>query len=54
MEVYLPIAEVQINIVLILFVSYIIGFLSGLFGVGGGFFNDPFFNFHGEFLQLML
>ena len=37
MEVYLPIAEVQINVILILFVSFIIGFLSGLFGVGGGF-----------------
>ena len=41
MEVYLPIAEVQINIILILFVSYIIGFLSGLFGVGGGFLMTP-------------
>ena len=37
MEVYLPIVEVQINVILILFVSFIIGFLSGLFGVGGGF-----------------
>ena len=42
MEVYLPIAEVQINVVLILFVSFIIGFLSGLFGVGGGFLMTPF------------
>ena len=48
MEVYLPIAEVQINIILILFVSYIIGFLSGLFGVGRRFFNDSITNFYGN------
>ena len=47
MEIYLPIAEVQINIVLILFVSFIIGFLSGLFGVGGGFLMTPFLIFMG-------
>jgi len=47
MEVYLPIAEVQINIVLILSVSFIIGFLSGLFGVGGGFLMTPFLIFMG-------
>ncbi len=47
MEVYLPIAEVQINIILILFVSYVIGFLSGLFGVGGGFLMTPFLIFMG-------
>ena len=48
MEVYLPIVEVQINVILILFVSFVIGFLSGLFGVGGGFFNDSVFNFYGD------
>tara|TARA_B100000686_G_scaffold317105_1_gene365584 strand:+ start:15 stop:1103 length:1089 start_codon:yes stop_codon:yes gene_type:complete len=47
MEVFLPIAEVQINIILILFVSYIIGFLSGLFGVGGGFLMTPLLIFMG-------
>ena len=47
MEIYLPLAEVQINIVLILFVSFIIGFLSGLFGVGGGFLMTPFLIFMG-------
>ena len=41
MEVFLPIAEVQINIVLFLFVSFVIGCLSGLFGVGGGFLMTP-------------
>ncbi len=47
MEVYLPIAEVQINVILVLFVSYVIGFLSGLFGVGGGFLMTPFLIFLG-------
>ena len=47
MEIYLPIAEVQINVVLVLFVSFIIGFLSGLFGVGGGFLMTPFLIFLG-------
>ena len=47
MEIYLPIAEVQINVLLILFVSFIIGFLSGLFGVGGGFLMTPFLIFMG-------
>ena len=47
MEVYLPIAEVQINVILVLFVSYVIGFLSGLFGVGGGFLMTPFLIFMG-------
>ena len=47
MEVFLPIAEVQINIVLILSVSFVVGFLSGLFGVGGGFLMTPFLIFMG-------
>ena len=47
MEIFLPIAEVQINIVLFLFVSFAIGFLSGLFGVGGGFLMTPFLIFMG-------
>jgi len=47
MEVYLPIAEVQINVILLLFVSFVIGFLSGLFGVGGGFLMTPLLIFMG-------
>ena len=47
MEVYLPIVGIQINVLLILFVSYVIGFLSGLFGVGGGFLMTPFLIFMG-------
>ena len=47
MEVYLPIAEVQINVVLVLFVSFLVGLMSGLFGVGGGFLMTPFLIFMG-------
>ncbi len=47
MEVFLPIAEVQINVVLFLFVSFVIGCLSGLFGVGGGFLMTPLLIFMG-------
>ena len=37
MEVFLPIAQVFVNPVEILLLSAIVGVLSGLFGVGGGF-----------------
>ena len=47
MEVYLPIAEVSINIMVILFLSFIVGFLSGIFGIGGGFLMTPFLIFLG-------
>ncbi|MEL7347270.1 MAG: sulfite exporter TauE/SafE family protein [Pseudomonadota bacterium] len=41
MSVYLPIAEVSVNALLILGMGGIIGVLSGLFGVGGGFLMTP-------------
>src|SRR6056300_929455 len=47
MEVFLPIAQVSINAVEILFLSAIVGILSGLFGVGGGFLMRPFLIFLG-------
>ena len=47
MEVFLPIAQVSINAVEILFLSAIVGILSGLFGVGGGFLMTPFLIFMG-------
>jgi hypothetical protein len=43
MNIFLPIAEVSVNIVAIFSLSGVVGILSGLFGVGG-FFNDTFFN----------
>jgi len=47
MEFYLPIADVSVNIFLILILSFIVGLLSGLFGVGGGFLMTPFLIFLG-------
>ena len=35
MNVYLPIAEMSVNIFLLLGLGLIIGILSGLFGIGG-------------------
>ncbi|MCK5444114.1 MAG: sulfite exporter TauE/SafE family protein [Rhodospirillaceae bacterium] len=47
MQIYLPIAEVSVNIFLILGMGGGIGFLSGLFGVGGGFLMTPLLIFIG-------
>ena len=47
MEVFLPIAQVLINPIEILLLSAIVGILSGLFGVGGGFLMTPFLIFMG-------
>ncbi len=47
MEVFLPIAQVFINPVEILLLSALVGVLSGLFGVGGGFLMTPFLIFMG-------
>ena len=47
MEVFLPIAQVFINPVEILLLSALVGILSGLFGVGGGFLMTPFLIFMG-------
>jgi uncharacterized membrane protein YfcA len=47
MEVFLPIAEVSVNILAIFALSGVVGILSGLFGVGGGFLMTPFLIFLG-------
>ena len=47
MEVFLPIAQVFVNPIEILLLSTIVGVLSGLFGVGGGFLMTPFLIFLG-------
>ena len=47
MDVFLPIAQVFINPIEILLLSAIVGVLSGLFGVGGGFLMTPFLIFMG-------
>ncbi len=41
MQVYLPIAEVSVNAFLLLGLGGIVGMLSGMFGVGGGFLMTP-------------
>jgi uncharacterized membrane protein YfcA len=45
--IYLPIAELPLNIFLILGMGAAVGFLSGLFGVGGGFLLTPLLVFSG-------
>ncbi|MBM3600526.1 MAG: sulfite exporter TauE/SafE family protein [Alphaproteobacteria bacterium] len=47
MHVYLPIAEMSVNIFLILGMGGGVGFLSGLIGVGGGFLMTPLLIFAG-------
>ena len=47
MQVYLPIAEVSVNVFLLVGLGGAIGFLSGLFGVGGGFLMTPLLIFIG-------
>jgi hypothetical protein len=47
MYIYLPIAEMPANVLLFLAMGCAIGFLSGLFGVGGGFLLTPLLIFSG-------
>ena len=47
MSIYLPIAEMNVNFLLIIFIGMIVGGLSGLFGVGGGFLMTPLLIFLG-------
>lgn len=47
MQLYLPIAEVSVNIFLILGLGGLVGVLSGMFGVGGGFLITPLLFFVG-------
>lgn len=47
MSIYLPIAEMPINALLVILASGLVGFLSGLVGVGGGFVLTPILIFLG-------
>ena len=47
MQIYLPIAEMSANIFLLLGMGGGVGFLSGIFGVGGGFLMTPLLIFVG-------
>lgn len=47
MQIYLPIAEMSANVFVLLGMGFAVGFLSGLFGVGGGFLMTPLLIFSG-------
>ena len=47
MQIYLPVAELSVNIFLLLGMGAGVGFLSGMFGVGGGFLMTPMLIFSG-------
>jgi uncharacterized membrane protein YfcA len=46
-QIYLPIAELPVNVFLILFMGVAVGFISGMFGIGGGFLMTPLLIFVG-------
>jgi len=47
MQIYLPIAEISVDVFLLLGLGGAVGFLSGVFGVGGGFLMTPLLIFIG-------
>lgn len=47
MQIYLPIAEVSVDVLLLLAIGGMVGLLSGMFGVGGGFILTPLLFFIG-------
>ncbi|WP_375691839.1 sulfite exporter TauE/SafE family protein [Pseudooceanicola sp. LIPI14-2-Ac024] len=47
MQIYLPIAEVSVNFFMLLGIGGLVGVLSGMFGVGGGFLITPLLFFTG-------
>ena len=47
MDIYLPIAGQSVNAVFIILLGFVVGLLSGMFGVGGGFLTTPLLIFYG-------
>jgi len=47
MQIYLPIAELPVSVLTILAMGAAVGFLSGMFGIGGGFLMTPLLIFLG-------
>ena len=47
MDIYLPIAEVSVNAPLLVALGALVGFISGMFGIGGGFLMTPLLVFLG-------
>lgn len=47
MQIYLPIAEIPVNVIVILLLGLATGLLAGMFGIGGGFLATPLLMFIG-------
>ncbi len=47
MDIYLPIAGQSVNALFIVALGFLVGILSGMFGVGGGFLTTPLLIFYG-------
>ena len=47
MDVYLPIANLAVDWLVIVLLGALTGILSGIFGVGGGFLTTPLLIFYG-------
>ena len=47
MDIYLPIAGQSVNALLMIALGFVVGVLSGMFGVGGGFLTTPLLIFYG-------
>ena len=47
MDIYLPIAGMSVNALFIVALGFLVGLLSGMFGVGGGFLTTPLLIFYG-------
>ena len=47
MLIHLPIAQIAVDPLILIAIGMLVGFLSGLFGVGGGFLLTPLLIFYG-------
>ena len=47
MQIFLPIADLPVNVFVILAMGLAVGFISGMFGIGGGFLMTPLLIFLG-------
>src|SRR5712692_4648911 len=47
LQIYLPIADLPVNVFLVFGMGIAVGFISGMFGIGGGFLMTPLLIFVG-------
>src|SRR5574338_1579811 len=47
MDIYLPIAGMAVNAAFMIILGFVVGLLSGMFGIGGGFLTTPLLIFYG-------